>query len=109
MRVLIDENLPERLFRDFVKHEAITVAFMGWKGKENGELISTMLGKGFNVLVTLDKNLQYQESFKGYSAIVVVVHAAKTEYPFIKPLVPEIETLLDQNPANGVYVIEQKK
>jgi hypothetical protein len=87
---------------------SITVAFMGWKGKENGDLISTMLGKGFNVLVTLDKKLQYIESFKQYAAIVVVIHAAKTEYPFIKPLVPQIEALLDKSPANGVYVIEQK-
>ena len=40
--------------------------------------------------------------------IVVVIHAAKTDYAFIKPLVVEIENLLDTNPKHGVYVVEQQ-
>jgi predicted nuclease of predicted toxin-antitoxin system len=107
MKVLIDENLPERLFRDFTRHEAVTVAYMNWKGKENGDLIRAMLEKDIRVLVTLDKNLQYQQNFKQYSVIVMVIHAAKTEYPFIKPMVAAIEKLLDKNPVDGVYMIEQ--
>ncbi len=108
MKVLIDENLPERLHRDFRKHLVATVAFKKWKGKENGELIRAMLQEEFQVLVTLDKNLQHQQNFKNYPVVVIVIHAAKTEYPFLKPLVAEIETLLDKNPEHGVYTIEQK-
>ena len=107
MRVLIDENLPERLFKDFVRHKAITVAYAGWKGKENGELIAAMQQSGVEVLVTLDKNLQFQQNFKAYPIIVVVIHAQKTEYIKLKPLVYKIEDLLDTAPSAGVYIIEQ--
>lgn len=108
MKVLIDENLPKRLYRDFVKHGAVTVSFMKWSGKENGELLGAMVQENFQALITLDKNLQYQQNFKQYPMVVVIIHAAKTEYPFLKPLVAEIETLLDKNPAYGVYTVEQK-
>ena len=108
MKVLIDENLPERLFRDFIRHEAVTVAFMNWKGKENGALIEAMTSENISALITLDKNLQYQQNFKQYPIVVVVIHSAKTEYAFIKPLIPEIETLLDTNPVQGVYIVKPK-
>jgi predicted nuclease of predicted toxin-antitoxin system len=108
MKVLVDENLPERLYRDFIRHQAVTVAFMEWKGKENGDLIQAMSTENIDALITLDKNLQYQQNFQQYSTIVIVIHAQKTEYPFIKPLVSEIESLLDKNPEKGVYIIKQK-
>jgi predicted nuclease of predicted toxin-antitoxin system len=107
MKVLIDENLSERLHADFLRHKAYTVSYMGWKGKENGELIRMMIECQFEALITLDKNLQYQQNFKQYPMVVVVIHAAKTEYKFLQPLVPKINTLLDTTPAKGVYIIEQ--
>ena len=108
MKVLIDENLDVRLHRYFTKHEAVTVSFMKWSGKANGDLILAMLAAGIEVLVTLDKNLQYQQSFKKYPVVVIVLHVAKPGYLNLKPLVTEIETLLDKNPEHGVYIVEQK-
>lgn len=71
---------PNAYIRISKTHYAVTVAFMGWRGKENGELIRDMLTANIQVLVTLDKNLQYQQNFKAYAAIVVVIHAVHTAY-----------------------------
>ncbi len=63
MNVLLDENLPQRLHSEFQTHHAVSVAYLGWNGKENGDLIKLMIDHDYQVLVTLDKNLQYQQNF----------------------------------------------
>ena len=60
MRVLLDECVPRRLSRELVGRHVRTVPEMGWAGKKNGELIQAMIGQGFEILVTVDRNLRYQ-------------------------------------------------
>lgn len=60
MKLLLDENLPKKLKKDLSIHEVYTVHDMGWNSKKNGELLKLMLNKGFDVLLTFDKNLQFQ-------------------------------------------------
>ncbi len=57
MKLLVDENLPKRLKTDFSAHEIFIVSDMGWNSKKNGELLKLMLGAGFEVLLTFDRNL----------------------------------------------------
>ena len=64
MKILIDENLPKRLKAGFLEHEIFTVSDMDWNSKKNGELLKLMIDEGFNVILTFDKNLQYQQNFK---------------------------------------------
>jgi predicted nuclease of predicted toxin-antitoxin system len=61
-RVLLDENLPKRLVREF-GHEASTVHEQGWAGVTNGELLKRAAAS-FDVLLTADQNLQYQQNLK---------------------------------------------
>jgi predicted nuclease of predicted toxin-antitoxin system len=58
MKILLDENIPRRLKFDFdTNDEVISVQEMNWQGKKNGELLGLMTLKGFDVFITLDKNL----------------------------------------------------
>src|ERR1035437_5671241 len=63
MKVLIDENLPRKLAGHLKGHECRTVAECAWAGKKNGELLS-LAEPQFDVLLTLDKNLPYQQDLK---------------------------------------------
>jgi predicted nuclease of predicted toxin-antitoxin system len=74
MRVLLDENLPLDLTRDFRQHEVQTVAGLGWKGVKNGELLRRIAGH-FDVLVTMDRNLEFQQPLARQPFGVVVVRA----------------------------------
>jgi hypothetical protein len=72
MRVLIDENLPCKLADHLTGHESRTVAECGWAGKKNGELLS-LAEPEFDVLLTLDKNIPYQQDLEsGRIAILIV-------------------------------------
>ena len=75
MKLLLDENLPNRLKVDFPNHEVVTVRDMGWNGIKNGPLLQLMIENGFHALLTFDKNLQHQQNFKKYTITVFVLSA----------------------------------
>ena len=64
MKILLDECVPWPLRRIFVGHDCTTAQKCGWGGVKNGELL--LLAEGlFDVLITSDKNLRYQQNLKG--------------------------------------------
>jgi predicted nuclease of predicted toxin-antitoxin system len=71
MKVLIDENLPRKLADHLKGHECRTVAECGWAGKKNGELLS-LAEPEFDVLLTLDKNIPYQQNLRRRIGILLV-------------------------------------
>ncbi len=81
MKLLLDENIPRKLKRDLNEHEVYHVIDKGWQGKKNGQLLALMLKDGFDTLITIDKNLKYQQNFKKYP-IPVLVLAASDNYLF---------------------------
>ncbi len=62
MKVLLDESVPVQVRQALTDHEVTTVADLGWKGIENGELLAAAERAGFEVLVLADKNLRYQQN-----------------------------------------------
>jgi len=71
MRILLDECLPARLGRDLVGHEVSTAPKMGWAGLENGALLTRAVAAGFDIFLTVDKNLPKQQKLAGYAIAVV--------------------------------------
>jgi hypothetical protein len=62
MRVLLDEQLPRHLVREIAGHDVSTVQQRGWAGLKNGELLRVAADAHFDVLVTADRNLQFQQN-----------------------------------------------
>lgn len=58
-KILLDECIDRRLARQILDHEVRTVSEMGWAGLDNGELLARA-EKGFDVFVTVDRNLTFQ-------------------------------------------------
>lgn len=73
MRVLVDENLPVRFFSELLaEFDTRTVKDLGWSGIKNGELLRRIEGK-FDVFVTADKNIRYQQSLTDRSFAIVEI------------------------------------
>ena len=68
---------------------------MGWAGKENGALLEVAESR-FDVLVTVDQKLKYQQSMAGRNIAVVVLAARRNKIEFLRPLVPELERTLGE-------------
>jgi predicted nuclease of predicted toxin-antitoxin system len=62
MRVLLDENLPLKLRKYLLNHQVETVSRRGWGGLKNGELLKASENALFDVFVTADLNLEYQQN-----------------------------------------------
>jgi predicted nuclease of predicted toxin-antitoxin system len=101
MKLLLDENLPKKLKNDLSQHEVYTVRDMGWNSKKNGELLKLMLSKHFDVLLTFDKNLQFQQNFEKYPICVIVLNAEDNSYLTLHNLTPQILTLLEHPLKTG--------
>jgi predicted nuclease of predicted toxin-antitoxin system len=108
MKLLLDENLPKRLKADFPEYSIATVSDLGWNGKTNGELLNLMMQNQFDVLITFDKNLQYQQNLSRYPVPVIVINAPDNTYLTLKHLVVNIKLVLENNPQRGAIVINSK-
>ena len=75
MRLLLDESLPRGLKRDLAAHEVVTVPEQGWAGKDNGELLG-LADKQFDVFVTADQGIEYQQNLAGFGLAVVTLALA---------------------------------
>jgi hypothetical protein len=76
MRIPIDECAPKALKAELAAHgyDCTTVQEAGWSGKENGELLA-LADERFDVLVTLDRKLRYQQNLTGREIALLVVRA----------------------------------
>lgn len=89
MRVLLDESLPRRLKGELPGHEVVTVVECGWAGTKNGKLLARASSR-FDVFVTADQNLQYQQNLAALPLPVVVLVARDNRFETLKPLAPRL-------------------
>jgi hypothetical protein len=89
MRVLLDECVPRALRKELPGHEVKTVAEAGWAGVRNGELLQ-LAAKQFDLLLTVDSNLEYQQNFAGLTLAVIVVHAPSNDVTVLRHLMPAV-------------------
>ena len=66
---------------------------MGWGGVRNGELLARAANE-FDALVTVDKNLQYQQNLDALPIAVIVLDGKSNELPYLLPLIPKLEEAL---------------
>ena len=89
MRILLDECLPRRLKRDLVGHDARTVPEMGWASKQNGDLLA-LAEHQFDVFLTVDRNLSFQQDVNKFNIAVVVMVAKGNKHADLQPLVADV-------------------
>ena len=89
MRVLLDECVPRALRKELPGHEVKTVAEAGWAGVRNGELLQ-LAAKQFDLLLTVDRNLEYQQNFAGLTLAVIVVHTPSNDVTVLRHLMPAV-------------------
>jgi hypothetical protein len=101
MRVLLDECVPRALRNDIPGHEVKTVAEVGWAGVKNGELLR-LAAATFDLMITVDRNLEYQQSFEGLSLAVVILHAPSNDIAALRPMMPAVLAAIAKTDAGIV-------
>ena len=79
MKILIDESLPRYVFQILQDYNAYTVQYMGWSGIKNGVLLNLAIEQQFDVFLTADKNLRYQQNLKDRTIALVIFPSNRLE------------------------------
>ena len=90
MRVLLDEQLPRHLTREIRDHEVNTVQKEGWAGRKNGELLELAANAGYEVFVTADRNLEFQQNLSQARLGIILLAAPSNALEDLLPLVPDL-------------------
>ena len=95
MRILLDENLPTKVKYDFGEsYEVSTVRDMGWLGNKNGELLGLAAFNYFDIFITLDKNLQHQQSLNKVDLKFIVLLANDNKHQTLQPFIEKVKEFL---------------
>jgi hypothetical protein len=104
MRVLLDECVDWRLSRYIVGHEVKTARQMGWSSISNGRLLA-LAAQEFDVLVTVDQNLAFQQNLAAFNIAVIVLRARSNRVRALQALVPDLLAAIPTaTPGAATYV-----
>jgi predicted nuclease of predicted toxin-antitoxin system len=104
VRILFDECVPKRLRKLLQKYDVKTVQEAGWAGVKNGELLKKA-SEGFDVLITVDRNLAFQQNPHELAIPILVLHAPTNRLKDLERHVPEILQRLQTNLTKTLHHI----
>lgn len=92
MKILLDECLPHDFRHCLQGHEVHTVEWAGWKSKKNGELIKAADSGGYQVLLTVDQGILYQQDIATRRIAIIVIRSKTNQ---LEDLVPLAQMILE--------------
>jgi hypothetical protein len=93
VRVLFDQGTPVPLRKSLGEHEVSTACERGWSTLKNSDLLDAAENEGFEVLITSDKNLRYQQNLRARSIAIVVLRT--TSWPGVQRGIPAVVRAID--------------
>ena len=99
MKIVFDQGVPVPLRERLFGHEIVTAHELGWDTLQNGDLIQAMESDGYEVLLTTDQNLKYQQNMKGRKLSIVVLQS--TSWPRIQKRIDAILNALSRADAGS--------
>lgn len=107
MRVILDECVDWRLTRHIDGHEVKTARQMGWSTIKNGELLA-LAAQAFDVFVTVDRNLSFQQNLGRLPLAVVVISARTNRLADLIPRVPQLLSAIESIKAGEAVLVAEK-
>jgi hypothetical protein len=108
MRILLDECIDEALRHALPGNDCQTCRYAGLKGVSNGHLLDGAEKLGFEVLITVDRNLPYQQRLPNRKLAVVVLRARTTNFEDPLPLMARVQSALDDLKPGDVLTIADR-
>ena len=102
--MFLDECIDWRIARDIVGHDVKTARQMGWTTIQNGALL-TLASQHFDVFVTLDRNLSFQQNLDSFPIAVVVLKARTSRLTDLKPLIPNLLVAIESAQSDAAKFI----
>jgi hypothetical protein len=107
MTILLDECLPVDFRHSFRDHDAHTAEWPGFKGKQNGDLLSSAELAGYDVLLTVDVGIPHQQSLAGRKLSIIAIRSRTNQLEDLLPFVGDILWAMETVSPGQVITIPQ--
>lgn len=105
MKILFDHCVAKPFRKYLPGHEIKTTREMRWEGLSNGALLAKAEEAGFDLLLTVDQNLRYQQNLSGRTIAVLVMVSNGITVDDLRSLVPALENILLTIKPGQVYEV----
>src|SRR5665213_3598089 len=94
MKIILDESVPQKLRLSIEDgHTVVTTWYRGWSGLKNGALLTAADKAGFDLFITADQELTYQQNLTRRKMAVLVL--STNNWDFVKAGIAEIRAAID--------------
>lgn len=107
MKILLDECVTKHLKPHLADHEVYTVREMKWSGIKNVKLMTLCVERQFDALLTIDKNLQFQQNLDKYPVIIIVLNSFTSKIEELVTFLPSLRIQLEQFEKHRAYLINK--
>jgi|SRR5277367_5065208 len=101
MRVLLDHGTPHGFVSSLPGHSVSECKTFGWHELENGDLLDAAEAAGFEVFLTTDKGIRYQQNLSGRKIAIVVL--GRSRWSVVRPMLAEVDAAINAA-APGSFV-----
>lgn len=104
MKILLDECVTKRLKKHLDTFEVFTVRELNLGGTKNGKLMKFCFENNFDILLTIDKNLMYQQNLEKYPVTIVVINSLTSKIEELVTFLPSFKTQVDMFQKHKAYI-----
>ncbi|MEO6869574.1 MAG: DUF5615 family PIN-like protein [Ginsengibacter sp.] len=107
MKILLDECVTKRLKPYLTEFEVFTVSQMKWNGIKNGELMTMCVENGFDLILTIDKNLKYQQNLDNYELTIAILNSSTSKIEELTLFMSSFKDQINKLEKYKAYIIEK--
>jgi hypothetical protein len=107
MKILLDECVSKHLKPYLSDFEIYTVREMQWSGIKNGKLISLCIENDFDILLTIDKNIQFQQALEKFPLIIIILNSFTSNVDDLITYLPSFRNQLGNFKKHNAYLINK--
>jgi hypothetical protein len=107
MKILLDECVTKHLKTHLIHHDVYTVRELGWSGVKNGKLMTLCVENGFELVLTIDKNLQHQQNLDKYPITIVIFNSYSSKVEELIEFLPDFEAQLPTYKRHQAYQLNK--
>jgi hypothetical protein len=107
MKILLDECVTKRLKGHLKEFDVYTVSDMAWNGIKNGNLMTLCVENGFDILLTIDKNIVNQQNLIKYNLTLAIFNSLTSKLEELVLFLPSFKEQSDTFEKHRAYVIDK--
>ena len=106
MKILLDECVTSKILPLLHAFDVTSVSQLKWNGLKNGKLLTRAIENGFDLVLTIDKNISYQQNLIKHNISIVALDVLSSNIVDIAPVIPEFIRRIESFEKGKFYIIK---